>query len=68
MASHGQRIAPDVMQGIDMIHSLNANQLEATAGSEILRAESVALAGNKTIRSSEQRGNAMRLLAALQKA
>ena len=49
-----------------MIHSLNAKQLEATAGAETLRAESVALAGIKAARSSEQRRNAMRLLAALQ--
>ena len=55
------------LQGIDMIHSLNPHQLEATAGGDTLRAHSVAMAGNKVIGQSEQHRNAKRLLAALQK-
>ncbi|KAK9861183.1 hypothetical protein WJX84_006826 [Apatococcus fuscideae] len=55
------------LSGIDMIHSLNPHQLEATAGGDTLRAHSVAMAGNKVIGQSEQHRNAKRLLAALQK-
>lgn len=49
-----------------MVHDLNSSQLEATAGSETLRAESVAMT-TTVLRSSEQRRNATRLLNALQK-
>ncbi|KAK9825718.1 hypothetical protein WJX74_000949 [Apatococcus lobatus] len=54
------------LSGIAMVHSLNPDQLESTAGGDTLRAESVAETGKTALRSSEQRRNAICLLNALQ--